>query len=245
MTSTASGHLDRRKVARKGWFEKTKDDGKPAHKNYKTSCKNGKRGFLGPRHEAHHIIPQTAIEESIADSKKDQRYIADVQWITDWNINRPQNMIGLPTYHSYDQYYQGRARLVGPSGSDKAKELVDWFNSAFSLATRQRWLKAFVGGSPENYPIHNPVNWGHTAYNAKVKDDLKQLVWGPLNDKKKQHQLDAKTVEGELGNLETDWHDHLTGRGATNQTLWDRRLDPTDNGWHKPFTMWDVPNPLF
>jgi hypothetical protein len=241
-------HLDRRKSKRQGWFKKAKD-GKPAHKNYTTSCKSGGRGFLGPRFEAHHIVPQTSIDESKAEYLRDStepeagRYVEDVQWITVWNINQPDNMVGLPTYHSYDQFMQLREKLASARGDpDRAKALVKWFNK-FSKKTRKKWLAAFkAGSSPEKHPIHNPVCWGHAEYNKFVKNDVRSMVWNKLQIKKRDHQFDAKTVATELKNLSDDWLDALTTRAEeATAKRWEDRGDPD---WHAPFTMADVPNPL-
>ena len=240
----ATGHLDKRTVKREGWFQKQKDANKPKP-NYIKECKAAKKGYLGPRMEVHHILPQTSIEESVLECGKDIQYVTDVQYITPWNINSAVNLIGLPHYHAYDLYYQGRARLAAQVQSDKIKDLVSWFNS-FASASRSKWLRAVFNVSPEGYPIHNPVNWGHTVYNSKVKTDLTRQVWHQINDKKKKHEFDAKTVEGALNDLADVYKGKLEKRGAkASQKKWDQRVDRNNDDWHAPFTMADVPNPIF
>lgn len=248
-----SKHLDRRKAKREGWFQKTKADGKPEHKDYKKSCIAGGRGYLGPRHEAHHVLPQTSIEESKTEyvkasegSKKDAaRYVSDVQWITKWNINQPGNMMGLPTFHSYEQYFQMRERLE-TDGQDPqgVKKLVKWFNK-FAAKTRNRWLQAFESGvSPEKHPIHNPVSWGHAEYNELVKDEILAQVWNRLQIKQRKHELDASTVKAQLEDSSGKWCDRLVRRAANaTRDQWSKRGRSDD--WYEPFTMADVPDPVY
>lgn len=239
-----SEHFDRDKVKRKGWFQK-KEDGMPSPKNYRSSCKSGKRGYLGPRHEAHHILPQTSIEESVLDSTKDKEYLSDVQYITDWHINREINMIGLPHFHAYALYYGGKEKIDDTTDTEKEKELASWFNK-FRESSRKRWLELVIKSPPEPYPIHNPVNWGHAKYNEEVKQQLKVNVWDRVNDQRKDHKLDAEMVETELNNLAKKFYSDLVARGqGASEEKWARRKDPDDNSWYKPFTMTDVGNPIF
>jgi len=234
---------------RKGWFEKgDKNINKPIP-NYVSSCKKGKRGYLGPRFEAHHIIPQTTIEESIRDSSKDstekREYIRAVQYITEWNINHHDNMIGLPHYHAYDLYYQGRDKLSIEIGEEQEKKLVAWFNK-FKDKSRKKWLSQINKISPEGYPIHNPVDWGHVQYNEEIKQGIKENIWDQINEQQKKHELDAKNVAGELNDYAKSICDYLKRRGAdTNKEKWDSRKNRNDNDWYIPFTMTDVPNPIF
>lgn len=241
MAKTASEHLDKRTVERKGWFQKVANDPRP---DYHKECEVGGRGYLGPRHEAHHILPQDSIEKSIQESGKDERYIRDVQYITDWNINHPENLIGLPHYHSYDLYYQGQTRLSAQVGEEQERKLIAWFNK-FELESRRRWLEELTG-QPPKLPIHNPINWGHLEYTAEVKQEIKKNVWDKINDKKKKHELDAKTIAKQLNSLAEMNYEYLVNRGkGVSEEKWNRRSDPNDNGWYKPFTMADVYNPIF
>lgn len=239
-----SDHVDQSKLTRKGYFFKS-EKGMP-FKTYGRSCKNGGRGYLGPRHEAHHVLPQTSIEGSTAASSKDQAYLDKVKYITDWNINHKGNMMGLPQYHAYHLYYQGLADMEAETDSEREGALVDWFNK-FRATSRKKWLGLLQQTeSPEGFPIHNPVNWGHVKYNDQVQQMLVEEVWDQLDDQRQDHELDATTVKAQLEDISQTAYDYLVQRGGkTSKERWRRRDDPDDNGWYPPFTMADVPNPVF
>jgi hypothetical protein len=241
-------HLDRTREPQLGWFKKVKD-GKPKYKHYRSSCKSG---YLGPRHEAHHLVPDDMIDESVVEAGKTVglQYIVDVMWVTDWNINNPDNMIGLPSYHSYDLYYQRKVDLEWAStDAERTRKWVNWFNKSFASATRDRWLKAFQGGAfnPEGLPIHNPSQWGHLEYDEQVKDDLVQNVWLTLDSVRAEHKVDAQNVATQLKKLEVKWREHLVKRGKrTDEDRWKRRhVDDPDDDWYVPFTMAGDRNPIF
>lgn len=244
-----SGHVGKKQGKRKGWFQKGNKKKGEINKpipNYVTSCKNGGRGYLGPRFEAHHIVPQTSLERSVLECGRDVEYVNNVQYMTDWNINKDKNMMGLPNYHAYDLYYQSKSRLAYQTDSEQERKLVSWFNNEFSLKSRRKWLEEIQDVSPESHPIHNPVNWGHTDYDEELVQELKQYVWNKTSDKKKKHELVPEDVAAALDAVADMNYDYLLGRAAgVSLEKWERRIDPDDDGWHGPFTMMDVPNPLF
>lgn len=250
--SNTNDHLDideLKKEGRKGWFVKEADD-MPEHKKYRSSCKQGGRGFLGPNFGAHHIIPF----ESILDStlRYDPEYIEDIKHITPFILNRPSNMIGLPSFWSYDIYYEaqgGRSAYPGKSAAWQAsypdttrENWASWIRKSLSGRSRRR------SPNPENHPIHIPETWGHAEYTDQVSIRLEQQVWKVIGRKRKKHisKEALKGIQDQLAAMEKDLYDKLTSRGATNLQLWERRKDPSDNGWYGPFTMTDISrNPLW
>ena len=243
-------HLDRRTVTREGWFQK-KEKGMP-DPDYRATCGSG---FKGARWDAHHLIPQTSIEQSSGSFKGDKkRYINDVKYITKWVINNQGNMLGMPQFASFAFYYQAiedkldednpRMQAAGEQG--KVQRYARTFNRA-ARAARREWFKNLSKQSPEGYPIHRPVSWGHTKYNVDVKSDLKSEIWDPLDEAKKKHTTDATTVAGQLTSMSNRLKRRLKSRGGgTTLRKWRKRNDKTDTTWFKPFTMVDLPkNPLF
>ncbi len=218
-------HIDLRQYDRKGWF--TKYGGNPL--NYRTECGSG---YLGPIHQAHHILPGVSIKQSAQASKADNRYIKEVQYITDWNINHPPNMVGLPLLWTYALYYEEK-------GAD-TDEVSKYFNRAFWKRRRKKDIKKFGNANPERHPIHNPTSFGHVDYNAEVESEIQAQVWDPLQDKRKKHETQAENVKSQLEKLEKKWGRFLKRRGAlARRKLWDRMING-DMVALQPFTMWDL-----
>jgi hypothetical protein len=255
--SDVDEHLDieeLKKAGRKGWFVKHADD-MPEHKKYRTSCKQGGRGFLGPNFGAHHIIPQESIDESIKkfEDPEERQQIEDVKFITNYVLNNPQNMLGLPSFWSFNAYYEVLRLKSGGQGDVPAEYpglSAGWMNS-YQETTRTRWRQwneKFLSGLskkkyspvPGNHPIHAPMSWGHTEYSKEVTTRLKEQVWVVVQRQKDKHKITRKaldTVEAQLRAIETAFHAQLTGRGDTSLKLWERRKDPADAGWYGPYTM--------
>lgn len=238
-------HLDKRKFTRKGFFKK-KEKANPL-KTYQTECKNGGNGYLAYRSEAHHVLPFEAIDTAVLESTDDDadklRYIRDVQYITDWNLNSPDNLVGLPNIICYDLFYQNKANLKTPYPS--VANLYQKFKNK-SAARKREIIAQIKNNSPEGWPIHNPSNWGHSAYTAKVTQDIKTKVWDPIRSNKKEHEVDAEAVQSQLESLAKKYNKHLKKRGKGSAKLWAKRLDPKDStDWYKPYTMYDVYNPIF
>lgn len=239
-------HLDKRKFKQKGFFIKEGDEKNPKGK-YRDECKSGGRGFQGYWSEAHHVLPAEAIENAALESSDDDadklRYIRDVQYITDWNINDPTNLVGLPNIISYDLYYQNKIRPKIPY--DSVKKLYQHF-MRFSQKARRSAVSSLQTSSPEGWPIHNPSNWGHSAYTAEVIQEIKVNVWDPISSNKKKHKVDAKTVKGEIKTWAEENYNWLENRGTGSAVLWEKRLDSGDKtDWYTPYTMYDVDNPIF
>jgi len=259
--SNSDEHLDIEKLkeeGRKGWFVKDADD-MPQHKKFRTSCKQGGRGFFGPNFGAHHIIPEESINSSTA--KLDQQQVTDIKYITPFILNRPSNMLGLPSFWSFDVYYKVQRQKKERGQEDSQSEYpglsAKWMNS-YQEGTRKRWQQrveqllakaSMTKYSPENHPIHIPKTWGHTEYSDEVANRLTKQVWIVLKREKSKHKISKKSlqsIEAQLKAIETSFYTKLTNRGATSLDLWERRKNPDDNGWYGPYTMTDIKkNPIW
>jgi hypothetical protein len=244
-----SVHIDGKKFPRKGWFAK-QEDGQPIP-DYRGSCKDGYKG--GVKWDAHHVIPQTAIVQSIDEQPAAKRkYITTVQLITDWNINKSTNLRGMPQFISYLYYYRKQDGLVTNQDLKlkalqelaKVKGYINTFNNSKKALLR---LYAGIKKSPEHNPIHRPVSWGHTVYNVNVKSDLSSQVWSKVHEQKKAHKADAKTVQTVISDVARKWKRFLRTRGiGANRQKWNCRNNKSNNTWYKPFTMADLgKSPLF
>jgi len=253
--STTDEHLDIAELLedRKGWFVKAADD-MPQYKNFRTSCEQGGRGFLGPNFGAHHIIPQESVDESTRDfTPEERKQIDEVKQITNYILNNPRNMIGLPTFWSYNAYYAAERLRSGGQGdvpSEYPGLSARWMDSYKNK--KKRWLEFFkciVGHEPINLPIHAPSTWGHREYSKQVTTRLKVDVWSVVRRQKSKHKITKQalqTIEGQLRAIEQAFYIQLTTRGATSLQLWERRKDRTDSGWYGPYTMTNIKkNPIW
>lgn len=245
-----SSHFRKTKKNRKGYFEKN-EKGMP-RRGYARLCKNEGRGYVGAKHEAHHILPQDAFQQSLADvQENDARmntdkkgYIEDCKHISPYNINNKNNLMGLPHLIAYIIYFKDEG--IGSHSGTIVKALKSFAkDKRFTATTRKRYKAEMLRNSPEKHPIHQPVNWGHKEYTEEVAKEIKKYVWDKLNEKQKEHDVDAGKIAENLEGVENDNFDFLIerGRGATKNN-WAKRHQPNNNTWYIPFTMYDAPNPL-
>lgn len=248
----AGDHADLRKFKKLGWFTKEYSKGQRTRK-----CKGGYEklcttGFRGGRSEAHHVLPQESFDGSLKQvPPEDQTYVKWVMHVADWDINLGANLLGLPTVHSYELFFQDRVTLKHV-GFQKLRNLITWFNRDFKLATRQEYLEGVRRQSPEGYAIHNPGSWGHDLYSDQLSDWLFKNVWEKLQKMKELHEKDpnknaapAARVPPILTARARLWRRRLQGRAKANRESWGLRHDRTNKTWFKPFTMVRVDiNPL-
>jgi hypothetical protein len=228
-------HFERKKGNREGYFSKGKGNKTP---NYKSIWKGDKTGFTGARKEVHHIVPQTSIDQATTEIKEREKlnYIKNVKWVTPWNINNANNLIGLPTVYTY--IMKGDA-IKNMSGDQWAK-LNAWVSviRRWSSSLRRKYLND--NGDPEGFPIHNPVSWGHTEYNQKVAKEIKKKVWDPLKEKAKKHQEEPEKVDAKMRKLSGRWRKKLEDHPGATVEKWVIKNRRGDRRWYKPFLMWDV-----
>lgn len=239
-------HLSKVGVKQKGFFEKK--DEKNEKNNYKSQCKEGGRGYQSYWSEAHHVLPAEAIEKAVeASTGKDDyklKYIRFVQHITPWNINDKSNLVGLPHVICFALYYQNK---INPKASYSKVEGFFKHFKTFSAKSRRKALSRIKVENPEKWPIHNPVNWGHTAYTAEVVQEIKVNVWDIIKYEQKEHILEAEAVKTELEGWADENFNWLEKRGKKGMSAeaWALRVDEDENDWYGPYTMYDVDNPIF
>jgi len=243
-------HANLRKYVKKGWYIKSYSKSQKTRKctgSYISRCKTG---FQGGRTEAHHVLPKESFDESLADvPKADLVYVRWVMHVADWDLNTNANLIGLPTVHSYELFFQDKTTL-DVTGPPKLRELIVWFNK-LKKSTRKKYLDAVRGQSPEGYAVHNPRSWGHPAYSKKIKEWMRPL-WDEFVKSQDKHKddeskalSDASRLPPKLTAKARTLKGGLQGRGNANRNNWKKRHDRTDRTWYKSFTMAPVTkNPL-
>jgi len=245
-----SEHIDldeEAKKGRKGWFVKEADD-MPQHKKYRTSCKSTGNPFLGPNFGAHHVLPMEAFDESLPEDDQQKELIKKVQWVTPFILNRPSNMIGLPSFWSYDAWYEdadypGNSANWQTSIEDSTKQVwKTWIDNYRAGKSKRRCPE------PKDLPIHLPVSWGHLPYTDLVIQRLRNM-WKCLKEEKSDHKITRENfdkIQSELQAAEGDFMAKLKGRGPTSPELWQRRKTKGDNGWFDAYTMTKIKtNPIW
>ncbi len=230
-------HFKKTAANRKGYFKKKTDNPTPDYKG-DWEKNTSRKGFRGGRTEVHHILPWEAIDWSIQKVPAAKlKYVEDVQWITDWNINADANVMGLPTVHSYQIAAETALKALqklSPTQNEALKRYAATFNK-WPAALRQRYFT--TGGLPDTYAIHNPRSWGHPEFSKLVSDEIYTRVWQPLDEKKKDHDVDAATVAQELNDMSGERMGTLTGRAGATRQAWIIQNTQGNAKWYEPFVM--------
>lgn len=169
---------------------------------YRCRCKQPKCGHW----EAHHIACNHAVEGR--EIKKNKAYVENCLWITDWDLNAKDNLVGLPL----------KAQYIRSSGR-----------------------------SPVNLCAHNVDHNTDNGYTDECKLWLKDNVWDTLNDKQKEHDVNADDIKKQLEKCTTEFKKRLEKRGERKGGTYEcfrNRHDPAwANKWYHPFSMAKIPNP--
>ncbi|MEO0559114.1 MAG: hypothetical protein AAF170_13130 [Bacteroidota bacterium] len=246
---------------RKGFFRKHGDG---QELNYETEWKNaGKKGYGSLIYQVHHILPEDSIYNKavLKISNADKRtFVEKCLYKTPWNINAPVNLIGLPDLYSFLIYFdrkKGNSQADKVSADGKSSDASGYIKNKISRLNQRSKnpddyidLKSLfgdlgkAGSSPEHYPVHLPVSWGHTRYNYAVADDIKSNVIDPLNAIADQHKIVFENVASIFDALASTWEAYLISRAATaTYDTWQLRYTtpPTPEAtWRTPFTMHDA-----
>ena len=244
---------------RKGFYRK---EGDGQEKDYKkewsghSSSAWGGGGYGKLLYQIHHIVPEDAIYNKAVDkmSNEDERKMVKTCMLkSEWNINDDANLVGLPDLYAFLIYFDRKKGNDKDAAVTNNNEGTYIKNKISRLNQRSRKKDDYIdletlfgeigsaGASPEKYPVHLPVSWGHTKYNYAVADDVIAEVINKVKKASKEHKLDITTVSSEFNQLSIDWKNYLKGRagGATYETWKTRYNTPpaAEAAWRTPFTM--------
>jgi hypothetical protein len=144
-------------------------------------------------------------------------------YITDWNINKKPNMIGLPQRCQFRQSYGGA--------------------EAAALTNAAAGATAWKAATPINKPSHNNDHNTTGGYTEEVSTYLQTNIWDKFDASKGDHNADAKWLKDQLEAASSHFQDILLARGARSPgtvKAWQQRFTLTP-GWEDPFSMADVP----
>jgi hypothetical protein len=247
MPDGAAEHIDLSTEPRSGWFTKVQDP----IKSYRDNCAGAHpKCYHGPYWQAHHIVPGTSLKESgeeyaEGDPEK-KKFLEEVQWVAKWNINEKPNLIGLPTFLSFEIFYRAQSGQGVPTQAmialyPKYARLIKWRCTSFSRALSD--FAPPATHSPAGRPVHNPVSFGHAKYDDEVQQRILDNVWKPLVEKGAKHELDpanaasnvAAAIKGEITHFLST---HLLRPEVTasqSPSTWTSK----PAGWFKPYCMLD------
>lgn len=174
--------------------------------------------------QSHHIVCVSAVAVRKAKDDPTTLLMEKSLYITEWNINKSPNMIGLPMYRKYTSIY---------GGIDKAK-------------TKAARDAAFAAVSPQKLPAHDIDHNTDDGYTDEVTKYLDTNIWKKFQSTAKDHKKDAEWLAKRLTSASETFQGRLLKRGTRKKgtvAAWQNRLN--DDDWAEPFSMADEPNQRF
>lgn len=212
---------------------------------YRKTCKKScKGGYHGNRWNAHHILPAetfAGLPDFIMRNLQDSTY----------DINAKYSMAGLPKLTAFILWAQ---RQKNPDGTpaypyEEAKE---------TTVTMRRWgtVEKYKNQTnwpveyPGEFPVHNPVNWGHVKYDKEVAAFLEDELFKKMRQKaakKPQEHFTPQQVKAIINRARDKFWSQLTTipkssppgavPGGTIADNLRHRYDTAKDGWWKPMCM--------
>ena len=182
-------------TSKKKTFKEIKSD------NYRKDCKTG---YRGPKNNAHHVVPCTSLKASLNDylDGKPPEYKRALAFFTNWDVNAGTNLLGMPTFESYQLVF----RSMDKRGIDVGRPA--WKTPPWRNMTTPK------------YPIHIPTaTWGHNEYNDIVEGEL-SAVWSRLSVEHENHKpVKADDLGGEIQTISNTHRGQLQAK--VHQTIED------------------------
>jgi hypothetical protein len=180
-------------------------------------------GTPGVHWQSHHIVCISSMASRVAKDAATKLKLEQSLYITDWNINKKPNMIGLPQRCQFRQSYGGA--------------------EAAALTNAAAGATAWKAATPINKPSHNNDHNTTGGYTEEVSTYLQTNIWDKFDASKGDHNADAKWLKDQLEAASSHFQDILLARGARSPgtvKAWQQRFTLTP-GWEDPFSMADVP----
>jgi hypothetical protein len=203
---------------------------------YRKTCEGctGTRGYHGNRWDAHHVLPGV----SFSNIPTSDTFAHDCLKLTDYNINETYSMGGLPKLTAFILWYQNQPGVEYEEAKEKTVTMRRW--GTVKQYKNQEHLPVVF---PGDFPVHNPVSFGHVYYNTEVTDYLNKEVFQKLKDSEahpkpkeiKQQLLDAQ--DAFWGNLAKQGSGPGGGGLRGIDANFRNRYGKAKNGWWKPMCM--------
>lgn len=208
---------------------------KSESRDYRKECEGCGRGYHGNRWDAHHILPGVVFGQ-VTDP-----FIHECLRSTDFDINKPYAMGGLPKLTAFILYFQKDKTVPFISAREQTVTMLRW-GTVTQYANQAHKAVEFPG----DLPVHNPCNWGHTLYNDEVAARLEDNVWSVLRDMKEEGQHpEPKDISAMLKDeVDFFWNSLIAiGKGPGGggfsgvEANLRNRYDKAQDGWWKPLCM--------
>lgn len=206
-------------------------------KDYRSECEGCGRGYHSHRWQAHHVLPGVVFGGL-------EGFVNECLGVTDYNINKPYSMAGMPTLKAFILYFQKDPNFPINKALEKLVQMQRW-GAVQAYAYQAHLAVTFPG----DFPCHQPVSFGHVTYNEDVDKHLKREIWNPLMKKKKQNEhFKPVDVKAQLMEAQQHFWDDLEARGkgpgggghSGIEANFRNRYGSAKSGWWKPMCMADV-----
>lgn|SRR5262245_5718653 len=191
--------------------------------SHRSVSKGNSSGFCGGtpgvHWQSHHIVCISSMGSRVAKDAATKTKLEESLYITDWNINKDPNMIGLPQRCQFRQSY-GAAEET-------------------ALKTPAAGPAAWAAATPTNKPSHNNDHNTTDGYTDEVTKYLQAEIWDKFDANKGDHNADAKWLKDQLEAASRHFQSVLLERGARDPgtvNAWQQRFTLVP-GWVAPFSM--------
>lgn len=172
-------------------------------------------GTAGVHWQSHHIVCVSSLGARTAKDAATKDKLEKSLYVTDWNINKSPNMIGLPQRCQYRESYGSAETNARKSPSTAAA--------------------AWAAATPVNLPSHNN---DHPSYTDEVTKHLNDNIWSKFDANKGDHNADANWLKSQLEGASKHFDGILKSRGSRDPGTiegWKDRFNRQD--WQDPFSM--------
>jgi hypothetical protein len=162
---------------------------------------------------------------------------------TDYDINKPYSMAGLPKLTAFILWAQYKDKIPYEHEMETTITMRRW-------RTVRQYKKELAKpiAFPGEWPVHNPTNWGHTQYNEEVTTYLDSQIFDPMREKaaqkppkhftKKQVEALIKVARNHFWKQLRDIPTEPGGGGLVGiEKNLRNRYGRAKNGWWKPMCM--------
>ncbi len=198
--------------------------------DYRDSCLGCGRGCHGNYWDAHHVLPLVSFTDITDD------LAIKCLKITDYNINTPTEMAGLPQLKAFILHFQRDKTFPYQEKLELTTTMRRW--GKIEQHEYQKLAKTPII-FPGDFPVHIPTNWGHVFYSEEVTTWVLDKIIAPIKRKYKPpaHPV-PENIKAALESANKKfWGDLVAIGSAGIETHFRNRYGTTKAFWWKPMCM--------